>query len=93
MLHRHPRIWGGTIETNMHTVWNLVTLVIFSAICGQSAGFWPFQVFAATDEPESDASDGGVKRVAVIGMFSSIPLPETSLFDILELFFIPTFFG
>ena len=59
----------------MHTGWNVVILVIFSSLCRHSAGFWPFQVFAETDGPESAASvegEGGAKRIAIIGMLHSI---------------------
>ena len=65
----------------MHASWNLFTLLILGALCGQSAAFWPFRIFAATDSAESaevdaDVVEDGIKRIAIIGMLhSSLLLP------------------
>jgi hypothetical protein len=54
----------------MYQGWNLVIGLVLSAFCGHSIGFWPFQVFAATNVLQSSTGkEGAPKRIAIIGMF------------------------
>jgi prenylcysteine oxidase/farnesylcysteine lyase len=51
--------------------WTLVLALVFTLLCGQSKGFWPFSsisVHAATDAQDIVYPDGNAKRVAIIGM-------------------------
>lgn len=54
----------------MYTGLSLLCFLLLSIFCGQSVGFWPFQIFTTTEAPEANAVDGGIKRVAIIGMHS-----------------------
>jgi len=50
--------------------WTLVLALVFTLLCGQSEGFWPFSsisVHAATAQ-DIVYPDGSAKRVAIIGM-------------------------
>jgi hypothetical protein len=60
----------------MYGGWNLVLSLIFAALCGQSIGFWPFDVLAAKDGPDNVYENSNAKRIAIIGMlaYSGVPL-------------------
>lgn len=52
----------------MRSIW---IFLVFSALYGHSGGFWPFQVFAESDDPDlAGEAEGGreAKRIAIIGM-------------------------
>jgi len=46
---------------------NLVLVIVTSALCGQSLGFWPFSVFAESGHAPANA-EAQVNKVAIIGM-------------------------
>lgn len=52
----------------MYTGWNLVISLVLIALCGQSLGFWPFDVLAAKDGPDTVYENSKAKRIAIIGM-------------------------
>jgi hypothetical protein len=57
----------------MWTRLNILLVFALSALYGQSLGFWPFDFVAGLNirqSPNSDGSDGGAKRVAIIGVFN-----------------------
>lgn len=50
-------------------------VLVFTLLCGQSKGFWPFSsisVHAATDAEDIVYLDRNAKRVAIIGMSNLI---------------------
>jgi hypothetical protein len=65
----------------MYGGWNLVVLLIFAAFCGQSIGFWPFDVLAAKDGTEDVYGNSNAKRIAIIGMSASFWDSLSVLFD------------
>jgi hypothetical protein len=54
----------------MHPSWKLVFIAYLLALCGQTLGFWLFDVLAAKDGPDNLYETSGPKRVAIIGMQS-----------------------
>jgi hypothetical protein len=59
----------------MYGGWNFVSLIIYAILCGQSIGFWPFDLLAtvvAANEGTEGTDDfygsPNAKRIAIIGM-------------------------
>ena len=44
--------------------------LIFVTLCGQSIGFWPFDVLAAKDGPDDIYENANANRIAIIGMLA-----------------------
>jgi len=70
----------------MHSGWNLTFVCILTALCGQSLGFWPFHIFAASKSPEFSSSKTDIKRIAIIGMFDLI-YPYYDILKVMRFFF------
>lgn len=54
----------------MYAGWNLVVTLILTSLYGQSFGFWPFNVLASKDNPDTIHDSAKGRRIAIIGKFT-----------------------
>lgn len=69
------------LDFKMYSGWSYIFTLLFTSMCGQTFGYWPFkfkslQVQASTDAPEIIYPDANAKRIAIIGTCKSIALRQ-----------------